>query len=59
MLEEAREEHERTAQKARLLGEDTYQVASWEKKRRVVYKAEVMEQGTNRRFVLTTRRWTL
>jgi hypothetical protein len=55
LLEEAREEHERTANKAKLFGEGTYQAASWEKKRRVVYKAEVMEQGTNRRFVLTTR----
>jgi hypothetical protein len=55
LLEEAREEHERTAQKARLFSEDVYEAGSWEKKRRVVYKAEVMEQGTNRRFVLTTR----
>jgi hypothetical protein len=55
LLEEAREEHERTAHKAKLFAEGTYQAASWEKKRRVVYKAEVMEQGTNRRFVLTTR----
>jgi hypothetical protein len=55
LLEEAREEHERTAHKAKLFGEGTYQAASWEKKRRVVYKAEVMEQGTNRRFVVTTR----
>src|SRR5215204_911871 len=55
LLEEAREEHERTAHKAKLFGEGTYQAASWQKKRRVVYKAEVMKQGTNRRFVLTTR----
>jgi hypothetical protein len=55
LLEEAREDHERTAQKARLFSEDVYQAASWERERRVVYKAEVMEQGTNRRFVLTTR----
>jgi Transposase DDE domain group 1 len=55
LLEEARENYERTAHKAKLFGEGTYQAASWEKKRRVVYKAEVMEQGTNRRFVLTTR----
>jgi len=55
LLEEAKDEHERTAHKATLFGEGTYQAASWEKKRRVAYKAEVMEQGTNRRFVLTTR----
>jgi hypothetical protein len=55
LLEEATGQYELTARKARLFGEDVYQAASWQKKRRVVYKAEVMEQGTNRRFVLTTR----
>jgi hypothetical protein len=55
LLEEAAAEYERTAKKARLFGEDLYEAASWQKKRRVVYKAEVMEKGTNRRFVLTTR----
>ena len=38
-----------------LFGEDLYGAASWEKERRVVYKAEAMEQGTNRRFVVSTR----
>jgi hypothetical protein len=55
LLEEAREEHQRTVQKATLFGEDLYGAASWQKKRRVVYKAEAMEQGTNRRFVVSTR----
>jgi hypothetical protein len=55
LFEEAKESYEGTGRKARLFSEDAYQAASWEKKRRVVYKAEVMEQGTNRRFVLTTR----
>ena len=55
LLEEARGDHERTARKSRLFSEDVYRAASWERERRVVYKAEVMEQGTNRRFVLTTR----
>jgi hypothetical protein len=55
LLEEASQQHERTAQKARLFGEDLYGAASWEKERRVVYKAEAMEQGTNRRFVVSTR----
>jgi Transposase DDE domain group 1 len=55
LLEEASHEHERTDKKVRLFGEDLYEAASWEHARRVVYKAEVMEQGTNRRFVLTTR----
>ena len=55
LLEEATQEHRRTDKKATLFGEDLYGAASWEKKRRVVYKAEAMEQGTNRRFVVSTR----
>ena len=55
LLEEATEQYERTGRKARLFGEDLYEAASWPKKRRVVYKAEVLQKGTNRRFVLTTR----
>jgi len=55
LLQEAREEHERRAQKARLFGEDTYKAASWEQERRVIYKARVVERGTNRRFVVSTR----
>jgi Transposase DDE domain group 1 len=55
LLEEATQEHQRTAQKARLFGEDAYGAASWEHTRRVVYKAEAMEQGTNRRFVVSSR----
>lgn len=55
LLEEATEQYERTARKARLFGEDAYQAGSWERARRVLYKAEAMEKGTNTRFVLTTR----
>ena len=31
------------------------QAASWERRRKVLYKAEVMEKGTNTRFVVSTR----
>jgi hypothetical protein len=55
LLEEAVELHGAEGAKQRLFGEDLYAAASWEKKRRVIYKAEAMEQGTNRRFVVTTR----
>jgi hypothetical protein len=41
--------------KVRLLSETSYQAGSWAKKRRVVYKAEVLEKGTNTRFVVTNR----
>lgn len=37
------------------MSEGVYQAGSWERGRRVVYKAEAMEKGTNTRFVVTTR----
>jgi hypothetical protein len=55
LLEEAQENYEKTSQKARLFGEDAYEAGSWERERRVIYKAEAMEKGTNTRFVVTTR----
>jgi hypothetical protein len=55
LLDEAKERYEAEGEKARLFGEDTYQAGSWERKRRVIYKAEAMEQGTNTRFVVTSR----
>ena len=55
LLEEAIEEHEQTEENARLFGEGLYGAESWEHDRRVVYKAEAMEQGTNRRFVVSSR----
>jgi hypothetical protein len=47
--------HEAKGQKVRLFSEGSYVAASWERERRVVYKAEAMEKGTNTRFVVTTR----
>lgn len=41
--------------KVRLAGEAVYQAGSWERSRRVVYKAEVLPKGTNTRFVVTSR----
>jgi hypothetical protein len=41
--------------KVRLLGETIYRADSWPHPRRVVMKAEVLEKGTNTRFVVTTR----
>jgi Transposase DDE domain group 1 len=42
--------------KVKLLSAKSYEAASWGKKRRVLYKAEVLEKGTNTRFVVTNRR---
>jgi hypothetical protein len=55
LLDEAQESHEEKGEKARLFSEGLYGAASWERSRRVVYKAEAMEKGTNTRFVVTTR----
>jgi Transposase DDE domain group 1 len=56
LLERAqRESEERQGEKVRLLSDARYQAGSWERARRVVYKAEVLEKGTNTRFVLTSR----
>jgi hypothetical protein len=41
--------------KVRLAGETRYQASSWPAPRRIVYKAEVLAQGPNTRFVVTTR----
>src|SRR5215216_1391559 len=41
--------------KVRLVEETTYQAGSWPTLRRVVYKAEVLAQGPNTRFVVTTQ----
>lgn len=55
LLDEATERYETEGHKARLFSEGLYGAASWEHPRRVVYKAEAMEQGTNTRFLVTTR----
>jgi hypothetical protein len=39
----------------RRMGETTYQAGSWPVARRVIIKAEVVPQGPNTRFVVTTR----
>jgi hypothetical protein len=41
--------------KIRLAGEATYQAGSWDRPRRVVFKAEVLAKGPNTRFVVTSR----
>jgi hypothetical protein len=55
LLDEAKESHQQTGRKARIFDEDVYMAASWRRRRRVVYKAEAMDKGTNTRFVVTTR----
>ena len=44
-----------TTDKVRLAGDGRYQAGSWERARRVAYKAEALPEGPNTRFVVTTR----
>jgi hypothetical protein len=55
LLDEAQERYETEGEKVKLFGKGLYQAGSWEHERRVIYKAEAMKQGTNTRFVVTTR----
>jgi hypothetical protein len=56
LLERAqRESEEREGEKVRLVSSGSYQAGSWEHARRVIYKAEVLQKGTNTRFVVTSR----
>ena len=56
LLEEAKRRHEKQPErKVKLLSEGHYRAGSWDSQRRVVYKAEVMEEGTNTRFVVTNK----
>jgi hypothetical protein len=55
LLEEAQKRYEVHQRKVKLLCEGRYQALSWEKERRVIYKAEVMEEGTNTRFLVTNK----
>lgn len=56
--QEEQEEQEEQRVKMRLMDEFSYQAGSWERERRVVYKAEVMDEGTNTRFVVSTHQTT-
>jgi len=56
LLAEARRQSvEQGGAKVRLMSEVSYQAGTWDRTRRVVYKAETLEKGPNTRFVVTTR----
>jgi hypothetical protein len=55
LLAQATERRAATGAKARLMDETAYQAGSWDRERRVVYKAEALDQGPNTRFVVTPR----
>jgi Transposase DDE domain group 1 len=55
VAEQATEQRAETGEKVRLFSEGQYQADSWERERRVVYKAEALDKGLNLRFVVTSR----
>jgi hypothetical protein len=55
LAEAQRQQAETAAAKVRLAGEARYRAGSWDRERRVVYKAEALAKGPNTRFVVTTR----
>jgi hypothetical protein len=55
LLEEATRQQSERGTKVRLVDELTYQAGTWDRPRRVVYKAEALEKGPNTRFVVTSR----
>jgi hypothetical protein len=55
LVEHAKQQHTQTGAKVRLAGEGQYAADSWAHERRVVYKAEELEKGSNLRFVVTSR----
>jgi hypothetical protein len=54
LLAEALAQHKASGEKVRLVGEATYRAGSWDRERRVVYKAEALAKGPNTRFVVTS-----
>lgn len=55
LLEQARIQFLSTGKKARLFDDVYYQAGSWDAPRRMLMKAECLEQGPNQRFVVTNR----
>jgi len=55
LLQQAQAVQATTGETARLTAETAYQAGSWDRERRVVYKAEALSKGPNTRFVVTTR----
>jgi hypothetical protein len=53
LLARARKQCEKTSQKQRLFGEFRYAALTWDRKRRVLAKAEHTDQGSNPRYVVT------
>ena len=54
LMDQAEAAFEETKEKQRLFGEIQYAAGTWDRPRRVIMKAERLEAGPNRRFVVTS-----
>jgi hypothetical protein len=52
-LDQAEADYQRTGQKQRYFHELRYGARTWDRRRRIILKAEVTRQGRNPRFVVT------
>jgi hypothetical protein len=52
-MDASAEQFAQTGQKQRLFGEFSYAAGTWDKERRVIVKAEYLQQGANTRFIVT------
>jgi hypothetical protein len=52
-IEQARTQYEATQQKQRVFTDLLYKAGTWQRRRRVILKAEHMSQGSNPRYVVT------
>jgi hypothetical protein len=55
-MRDAKAIHAETGEKVQVFGEFLHAAHTWSRERRVICKAEVMSQGENPRFVVTSRR---
>lgn len=55
LVEQAAQQHQQTGAKVRVAGEAPYAADSWTHARRVIFKAEELDKGSNLRFVVTNR----
>ena len=54
LMDQAEQAFEQTSDKQRLFGETEYAAGTWDRPRRVIMKAERLEAGPNRRFIVTS-----
>jgi hypothetical protein len=55
LMEKAEAAFQECGQKQRMFGETQYAAGTWDRSRRVIMKAERLQEGPNRRFVVTSR----